>query len=77
MLVSASKTDAVVPFAGVQKYVSRLKQCLQDHRGGQPWVLSRPSRIPRGTIVFHIDRQHGHHGSADMQDKFKQVSLFI
>ena len=89
VLVLASKQDSIIPFEGVQKYVSKLKLCVQQHWSNtgqelstkQTWMsllstntsVFTESPIPRGTVLFHIDKHHNHHGSGENTQTLKEV----
>lgn len=91
MLVLASKRDNIIPFEGVQKYVSKLRLCVEQHRSNtsqklsmkQTWMsllstktwtgMFTESPIPRGTVLFHIDKHHNHHGSGENRHTLKEV----
>ena len=93
MLVLASKQDSIIPFEGVQKYVSKLKLCVQQHQSNtgqelrtkRTWVslLSTNARmftkspISRGTVLFHIDKHHNHHGSGENTQTLKEVVYLL
>ena len=91
MLVLASKRDNIIPFEGVQKYVSKLKLCVDQHRSNtsqklsmkQTWMSPLSTKtwtgmftelpILRGTVLFHIDKHHNHHGSGENRHTLKEV----
>ena len=54
MFISASTIDEIVPFEGVEKYVTKLKQCIQTHR----------NHLPTHTRINHSDDDSVAHTTA-------------
>ena len=86
----ASRADDVIPFSGVEKYVKKLRRCVQQHRNTTSSHMSRrldssdklyhrgsriKSLIPRGSVLFHVDERHDHYSSdRSLHQKFEMVS---
>ena len=79
MLVAASRRDPMIPFNGVEQYVTHLRQCVSEHKkqsgdhASWGWGLSSVAHIvqyggsrhvPRGSVFFLVDRR-GSHDSGD------------